>query len=76
MAGRAKGYEMKLKITTTYHFVDDEWLQWWIETNGPNYRIYSKDQLPHILVSTDPSSDVKGFTQIELFDDDGTPHGT
>jgi hypothetical protein len=73
MAGRAKGYEMKMKITTTYHFVDDEWLKWWIETNGPAYRIYSLDQLPHTLANSDPTSDVKGVTTIEVFDDEQLP---
>jgi len=63
---------MKLKITTTYEYVDHNWLKWWIYKCGPNYMISGvadRPVFPFEFSSKDPSSAVTA-TRVELEEDD------
>lgn len=60
---------MTLRIMTMYEGIDEEWLNWWLKKAGPNYKITSPPNWPHVMRSNDPTSLVTATTIINLVKD-------
>ena len=62
---------MKIRISTEYSNVDEEFLSWWLKNNAPNYGIPNDidiEDVPfkHVLENKDPTSEIRGTTVIEV----------